>query len=99
MVLIEEIDSPRASDEKDAGNRFFSTGNTAGAIQAYSRAVKKLSDESVKDASIVFSNRAQAYLKSERFEEALADCNEAISRSRKNGKAHYRKVFGVKFST
>lgn len=91
MVLIEEISSPKAKDEKDAGNRFFSNGDTKKAIESYTNAIRKLSDESMSDPSILFSNRAQAYIKESNYVDGLQDCLDAIRYNRKNGKAYYRK--------
>ncbi|KAI8476999.1 MAG: hypothetical protein J3K34DRAFT_353565, partial [Monoraphidium minutum] len=59
---------------KARGNEQFKKGEYLEAVKAYSEALRHVGDNPV-----YYSNRAMAYLKAFRFEQAEADCHRALS--------------------
>uniref|UniRef100_A0A4X2LIR1 Uncharacterized protein n=1 Tax=Vombatus ursinus TaxID=29139 RepID=A0A4X2LIR1_VOMUR len=58
---------------KEKGNEAFLKGDYRMAVQHYSEGLKKL-----KDMKVLYTNRAQAYIKLEEYEKALVDCDWAL---------------------
>ncbi|XP_054381070.1 tetratricopeptide repeat protein 12 isoform X3 [Pongo abelii] len=58
---------------KEKGNEAFAEGNYETAILCYSEGLEKL-----KDMKVLYTNRAQAYMKLEDYEKALVDCEWAL---------------------
>lgn len=66
---------------KQAGNECFKTGQYGEATSIYSQAIKKLEESGKKqpeDLSILYSNRAAAYLKDGNCAECVKDCNTSL---------------------
>ncbi len=66
----------KASKEKQKGNAEFAAGNYQRALQLYTRAIKLHPDD-----GLFYSNRALAYLRLGRYEEAVSDCSASLARS------------------
>uniref|UniRef100_A0A670KMV3 Tetratricopeptide repeat domain 12 n=1 Tax=Podarcis muralis TaxID=64176 RepID=A0A670KMV3_PODMU len=58
---------------KEKGNDAFSKGDYALAIQKYTEGLKKQ-----KDMQVLYTNRAQAYIKLQDYEKAISDCDWAL---------------------
>ncbi|KAM3920953.1 tetratricopeptide repeat protein 12 [Leptodactylus fuscus] len=58
---------------KDKGNEAFAKGDYETAIQHYSEGLEKL-----KDMQVLYTNRAQAYIKLEKYQNAISDCEWAL---------------------
>ncbi|XP_038609920.1 LOW QUALITY PROTEIN: tetratricopeptide repeat protein 12 [Tachyglossus aculeatus] len=69
---------------KEQGNEAFAKGNYEMAIQRYSEGLEKL-----KDMQVLYTNRAQAYLKLQEYPKALLDCEWALKCGEKCPKAHF----------
>ncbi|XP_028931852.1 tetratricopeptide repeat protein 12 isoform X4 [Ornithorhynchus anatinus] len=69
---------------KEMGNEAFAKGNYEMAIQHYSKGLEKL-----KDMQVLYTNRAQAYLKLREYPKALLDCEWALKCDEKCPKAHF----------
>ncbi|XP_068096873.1 tetratricopeptide repeat protein 12 isoform X2 [Hyperolius riggenbachi] len=68
---------------KDLGNEAFAKGDYETAIQRYSEGLKKL-----KDMQVLYTNRAQAYIKLQKYQEAIKDCEWALKCDKKWLKAY-----------
>ncbi|XP_073513092.1 tetratricopeptide repeat protein 12 isoform X2 [Phyllobates terribilis] len=68
---------------KDQGNQAFAQGDYESAIQRYSEGLEKL-----KDMQVLYTNRAQAYIKLEKYENAISDCEWALKCDDKCVKAY-----------
>ncbi|CAD7932792.1 unnamed protein product [Amoebophrya sp. A120] len=91
MVLIEEVESPKAADRKAEGNGFFAKSQWSEAIQSFSEGIKKIHDKSLDDPSVLYSNRAMCHMKLADWKSALTDSNDAIRMNKHNAKAWNRK--------
>ncbi|XP_063567450.1 tetratricopeptide repeat protein 12 isoform X8 [Pongo abelii] len=69
---------------KEKGNEAFAEGNYETAILCYSEGLEKL-----KDMKVLYTNRAQAYMKLEDYEKALVDCEWALKCDEKCTKAYF----------
>ncbi|PNI40626.1 TTC12 isoform 3 [Pan troglodytes] len=69
---------------KEKGNEAFAEGNYETAILRYSEGLEKL-----KDMKVLYTNRAQAYMKLEDYEKALVDCEWALKCDEKCTKAYF----------
>ncbi|EHH56762.1 hypothetical protein EGM_06236 [Macaca fascicularis] len=69
---------------KDKGNEAFAEGNYETAILHYSEGLEKL-----KDVKVLYTNRAQAYMKLKNYEKALVDCEWALKCDEKCTKAYF----------
>lgn len=77
--------------EKSEGNKAYSESRIAEAIDHYTRALALNSHSPTFDA-ILYSNRAQAHLQEKRYDEALADLNEAIELDPRYVKAYIKRA-------
>ncbi|KAI0723475.1 activator of Hsp70 and Hsp90 chaperone [Earliella scabrosa] len=83
---LEYIDPEKASAAREEGNALFKKGDFAGAVKAYTEAIKR----DPKDPR-GYNNRANAYTKLAALPEALKDAEEAIKVDPKFVKAYIRK--------
>lgn len=77
--------APDAMLEKEQGNEYFKEKKYAEAIDCYSRSIV------LQPTAVAFANRAMAYIKMRRFEEAEYDCSEAIDLDDRYVKAYSRR--------
>ncbi|KAM0886660.1 hypothetical protein ACQ4PT_029565 [Festuca glaucescens] len=77
---------PDAASEKEQGNEYFKQKKFAEAIECYSRSI------ALSPTAVSFANRAMAYLKLRRFEEAENDCTEALILDDRYVKAYSRRI-------
>ena len=83
---MEYIDPEKATIAREEGNALFKKGDYAGAVKAYTEAIKR----DPKDPR-GYNNRANAYTKLAALPEALKDAEEAIKVDPKFVKAYIRK--------
>ncbi|XP_074072797.1 tetratricopeptide repeat protein 12 isoform X2 [Macrotis lagotis] len=69
---------------KEKGNEAFLKGDYRMAVQHYTEGLKKL-----KDMEVLYTNRAQAYIKLEEYEKALVDCEWALKCDQNSTKAYF----------
>ena len=87
-----------ANSAKDSGNALFKEGKWSEANQEYNRALRVFSERNGKGAeqravkATISSNKAEALLKLERWDDALKWANKAIELDETNGKARFRKA-------
>jgi len=81
------IDPTISAEEREKGNSLFKAGDFAGAVKAYTEAIKR--DPSDPRS---YNNRATAYTKLVALPEALKDAETAIELDPKFVKAHIRKA-------
>uniref|UniRef100_A0A1D1XTE6 RNA polymerase II-associated protein 3 n=1 Tax=Anthurium amnicola TaxID=1678845 RepID=A0A1D1XTE6_9ARAE len=84
--LFDEETPPTAASEKELGNEYFKQNNFLQAIECYSRSI------ALSPTSVAFANRAMAYLKVKRYEEAEIDCTEALNLDDRYVKAYSRRA-------
>ncbi|XP_064993378.1 uncharacterized protein LOC135629631 isoform X4 [Musa acuminata AAA Group] len=75
-----------ARQNKKPGNEYFKQKRFLEAIECYSRSI------ALSPTSVAFANRAMAYLKLRRFEEAENDCTEALNLDDRYVKAYSRRA-------
>ena len=75
-----------AEEFKSQGNSYFISLEYAKAIECYTRCIRALDDGKDKNVAdpnemrkLVFSNRAQAYLKLKAYQRAFEDADQALS--------------------
>ncbi|XP_074160328.1 tetratricopeptide repeat protein 12 isoform X2 [Sminthopsis crassicaudata] len=69
---------------KEKGNEAFLKGDYEMAVHYYTEGLKKL-----KDMKVLYTNRAQAYMKLEEYEKALVDCEWALKCDENSTKAYF----------
>ncbi|EPR79800.1 Tetratricopeptide repeat domain containing protein [Spraguea lophii 42_110] len=79
------VDKKLAEEYKEKGNKDFKSGNFKAAVENYSLAL-----ENDPNNEIFYSNRAAAYGKLKKIEEAIKDCEEAIKINPQFLKVYYR---------
>ncbi|XP_061361418.1 uncharacterized protein LOC133305267 isoform X3 [Gastrolobium bilobum] len=79
-------DVPDAASEKDLGNEFFKQKKFKEAINCYSRSI------ALSPTAVAYANRAMAYIKLRRFQEAEDDCTEALNLDDRYIKAYSRRA-------
>lgn len=84
--LYSEEKLPDAASEKELGNEYFKQKKFREAIESYSRSI------ALSPTSVAFANRAMAYIKLKRFEEAENDCTEALNLDDRYVKAYSRRA-------
>lgn len=75
-----------ATSEKDLGNEYFKQKKFNEAIDCYSRSI------ALSPTAVAYANRAMAYLKIKRFQEAEDDCTEALNLDDRYIKAYSRRA-------
>ncbi|XP_041971496.1 protein unc-45 homolog B [Aricia agestis] len=83
--------SEEAESCKNQGNECFKSNNFEEAVSLYSKAVN-LSDKGTRERATYLKNRAAAYLKLNKFNETIADCDEALEVIPEDPKALYRRA-------
>ncbi|XP_006833894.1 PREDICTED: tetratricopeptide repeat protein 12 [Chrysochloris asiatica] len=73
-----------ADAQKEKGNEAFANGDYETAVLYYSEGLKKL-----KDMKVLYTNRAQAYIKLGEYQKALVDCDWALKCDEKCTKAYF----------
>ncbi|XP_068659344.1 uncharacterized protein [Aristolochia californica] len=84
--LLTEHSMPDANSEKELGNECFKQKKFMQAIECYSRSI------ALSPTAVAFANRAMAYLKIKRFEDAESDCTEALNLDDRYVKAYSRRA-------
>ncbi|PKA55146.1 Outer envelope protein 64, chloroplastic [Apostasia shenzhenica] len=84
--FLDEEMLPDANSEKELGNEYFKQKKYLEAIECYSRSIV------FRPTSVAFANRAMAFLKQRKFEEAENDCTEALNLDDRYVKAYSRRV-------
>ncbi|KAL1341399.1 uncharacterized protein LOC107465191 isoform X1 [Arachis duranensis] len=79
-------DIPDAVSEKDLGNEYFKQKKYKEAIDCYSRSI------AFSPTAVAYANRAMAYIKLRRFQEAEDDCTEALNLDDRYIKAYSRRA-------
>ncbi|XP_076950837.1 uncharacterized protein LOC143623933 [Bidens hawaiensis] len=74
-----------ANSEKELGNEFFKQRKYKEAVECYSRSL------ALSPTAVAYANRAMAYLKLKRFQEAEDDCTEALNLDDRYIKAYSRR--------
>lgn len=89
MRAKEEGQQSKADEMKSQGNQFFQLGLYSQASMMYSEAL-----ELQPQNTVLWNNRAMAYLKQEMFHEALEDADHSLSldQSKENIKAYWRRA-------
>ncbi|XP_030558399.1 RNA polymerase II-associated protein 3 [Drosophila novamexicana] len=77
----------KANDIKDRGNNYVKQSDYERAIEAYTEAIDVYSQD-----PIYFINRALCYLKLERYDNCVEDCDAAIGLDKLCVKAYYRRM-------
>ena len=77
MQTSEDV-AERAEREKNKGNEAFRSGDFEEALAYYNRSI------SLKAVASVHNNRAMAYIKLEKYEEAIKDCDCVLKDEPKN---------------
>ncbi|KAK9077012.1 hypothetical protein SSX86_005347 [Deinandra increscens subsp. villosa] len=83
--FMEDDSSVDASSEKELGNEFFKQRKYKEAVECYSRSL------ALSPTAVAYANRAMAYLKLKRFQEAEEDCTEALNLDDRYIKAYSRR--------
>lgn len=91
MEATENETVETADSLKEKGNESVRKQNFKEAIQFYSEAIRKSSNE---NGHILFSNRSFAYLKNKEYYYALADAERVIITAPDFVKGYYRKAEG-----
>ncbi|XP_065367843.1 RNA polymerase II-associated protein 3 [Calliphora vicina] len=82
-----ELKHKEANEIKDLGNKHVKMAEYPMAIEAYTKAIQMYPDDAV-----YYSNRALCYLKLEKYDECIEDCERAIDIDRLAVKAYYRRM-------
>lgn len=77
---------PDAASEKELGNEYYKQKKYKQAIECYSRSI------ALSPTAVAFANRAMAYIKIKKFEEAENDCTEALNLDDRYIKAYSRRA-------
>ncbi|KAJ7977859.1 RNA polymerase II-associated protein 3 [Quillaja saponaria] len=79
-------DVPDAASEKELGNEYFKQKKFKEAVDCYSRSI------ALSPSAVAYANRAMAYLKLRRYQEAEDDCTEAVNLDDRYIKAYSRRA-------
>jgi len=80
----------RQEEAKEKGNSAFKSGDQQGAINHYTTGIN-IDPQNKSLAATLYANRAAAYMKLKKFEDALSDCNHAIDLNDGYAKAYLRR--------
>ncbi|XP_065063184.1 sperm-associated antigen 1-like [Rhopilema esculentum] len=80
----------KANQEKNKGNEAFKAGDFNEALVYYNRSIF------LQQSPVLFNNRAITYIKLERFEDAIKDCNKVLAEEPDNFKAFLRRGIALK---
>jgi len=81
----------KAQEEaKQKGNDAFKSGDYSKAIQYYTEGIEQ-DPKNRNVVSTLYANRAAAYMKAKKFQDALSDCNKAIELNDQYAKAYLRR--------
>ncbi|CAI9304443.1 unnamed protein product [Lactuca saligna] len=83
--FIKDDSSIDANSEKELGNEYFKQRKYKEAIDCYSRSL------ALSPTAVAYANRAMAYIKLKRFQEAEVDCTEALNLDDRYIKAYSRR--------
>lgn len=75
---------------KEQGNEAFKNNNWDEAVKHYTEAIK-LAESDSRELSVYLKNRAAAYLKQEKYEKALSDCDASLQIVATDPKALFRR--------
>ncbi|KAK3234950.1 hypothetical protein CYMTET_54829 [Cymbomonas tetramitiformis] len=89
--LETKVPSPGADVLKSQGNALFAKGDIEGALKCYTRSLELRPDNTP-----VLANRAAAYLKLSRFQEAEADCSAVLMQDASYVKVYHRRALARK---
>ncbi|CAN6469059.1 unnamed protein product [Victoria cruziana] len=81
-----EESTPNANSEKEQGNAYFKQKKFTEAIDCYSRSI------ALSPTAVAYANRAMAYLKIGKFQQAEDDCTEALNLDDRYVKAYSRRA-------
>ncbi|XP_015570381.1 RNA polymerase II-associated protein 3 isoform X2 [Ricinus communis] len=84
--LMTEESAVDATSEKELGNEYFKQKKFKEAIECYSRSI------ALSPSAVAYANRAMAYLKIRKFQEAEGDCTEALNLDDRYIKAYSRRA-------
>ncbi|XP_021623606.1 RNA polymerase II-associated protein 3 isoform X3 [Manihot esculenta] len=84
--FMTEESSVDATSEKELGNEYFKQKKFKEAIECYSRSI------ALSPTAVAYANRAMAYLKIRKFQEAENDCTEALNLDDRYIKAYSRRA-------
>ncbi|KAK9735766.1 hypothetical protein RND81_04G226300 [Saponaria officinalis] len=84
--FLTEESTVDAASEKDLGNEYFKQKKFNEAIDCYCRSI------ALSPTAVAYANRAMAYLKIKRFQEAEEDCTEALNLDDRYIKAYSRRA-------
>ncbi|XWS58095.1 hypothetical protein CRYUN_Cryun08bG0005400 [Craigia yunnanensis] len=84
--FVTEENMPDAASEKELGNEYFKQKKFKEAINCYSRSI------ALSPTAVSHANRAMAYLKIKKFQEAEDDCTEALNLDDRYIKAYSRRA-------
>lgn len=79
-----------ANNYKEQGNVAFKNADWMTAVAQYSKAIDVLNNDS-HDMAVYLKNRAAAYLKQEKFEDAIRDCDKSLELAPMDPKALFRR--------
>ena len=79
----------KANQEKNKGNEAFKAGDFNEALVYYNRSIL------LQQSPVLFNNRAITYIKLERFEDAIKDCNKVLAEEPDN----FKGIFLISFKT
>ncbi|KAL4354172.1 hypothetical protein GQ457_06G021710 [Hibiscus cannabinus] len=85
-----EENLPDANSEKELGNECFKQKKFKEAVDCYSRSI------ALSPTAVAYANRAMAYLKIRKFQEAEDDCTEALNLDDRYIKAYSHAEFGLR---
>lgn len=87
MGVLDEEDANRYKEE---GNEAFNNNDLVKAVESYTKAIKLAINDS-RDLSIYYKNRAAAYLKLNKLDEAVNDCDKSLQIVPTDPKALFRR--------
>lgn len=85
-----------AENYKEKGNEAFKKSDWETAIEMYTSAIKLAASDS-RELSIYLKNRAAAYIKTEKYEEAIKDCDKSLEIVPTDPKTLFRRAQALEF--